>query len=102
MKAKAVTRITLLKIILESNYCSLRPSQTLCNRVINPRPPPPPSHICPLRIPFLRSLPQMYLFILCLYLCFIHKIISFSFHTPTQNLFFCFGGKAISGDTHAL
>ena len=93
MKAKAVTRITLLKIILESNYCSLRPSQTLCDSVINPRRPRPPATFVPWEVPFLRSLPQMYLFILCLYLCFIHKNNVFLFTLPPRTYFSALGAR---------
>lgn len=53
-KAKAATQITVLKISLESNDCSLRPSQTPYGSVINPHPQP-------LRIPFFTTNISVYI-----------------------------------------
>lgn len=90
-KAKAATQITVLKISLESNDCSLRPSQTPYGSVINPHPQP-------LRIPFL---PQIYLFILYLYLCIIHKNNKI-FPLPPRTNFSTLGARPSLVDMHAL
>lgn len=79
MKAKAVTQITLLKIILESNYCLLRPSQTPYGNVINPRPPAPENSL-------FYEVYHKYICLYCIYICALYiKIIRFFFHPPTQN-----------------